>query len=196
MNGKIHSYIELEHFYDANGNFLKPEIYIQSYSEANPLIILTSGRKFTFIFSQRYYDLLSDEQLINILSLGKKQIMFIPFWVTGKFLALKILFIQFFKSSHEQIGKIRIEFIRELFLISLLALSYLTTPIFILSGHIYSSLWNDFLKKAYKDGELIPESWHRLEQSTHIEGQMTLISYLMRTGQAELKGYSLVNIDV
>lgn len=191
---RVDSYIGLENFFDAKSRFSLPRLYVQKFSSANPFIILTRGGKFTFILSHQFYGLLNDDHFSNLLGTSLKKSMLIPFWLGGKMLSLKLLYLQFFSSFYYQSSKLKGRFLKTIALNVALLICYITMPLFMLCGWLYSQVWLHFIHQAIKKDDLSPEVWEKLEFILKDDNQMSLLGYLLGTGHGEVRAHPLVSI--
>jgi hypothetical protein len=191
---RVDSYIGLENFFDSKSRFSLPKLYIQKFSSSNPLIVLTRGGKFTFLLSNQFYELLNDDHFSSLLGTSQKKSMLVPFWLGGKVLSLKLLYLQFFSSYYYQVSKLRGKFLKTIARNFALMICYITMPLFMFCGWIYSRVWLHFINESIKSNNLSPEVWEKLKFILQDDNQMSLLGYLLGTGHGEVRAHPLVSI--
>ena len=195
-NKRIVSFVKLENFYDKNPNFSHPNIYLQTFSSNNPVLFFSSMSSRYFLFSEDFFYKLSHESLFSVIQVLEGRFLGLPFWLAGKVLALRLLFLQFFSMLYSQVFKIKGKFMSTLVRYSILSLCYLTSPIFIGLGFIYSKIWSCVLLSSYKKGLLAEEVFQKLspvfeEQS---KNSMSFLGYLIGTGHGDVKAHPMVHL--
>lgn len=189
---RINSYIKLEHFFDRRINYPSPPIYLQTFSEMNPLIILTKGNQFVYIFSESYYRQLNEEDFFNLLTLIQKHHMILPFKIGAKLLSIKVLFLHFFKNFNLQVNNIPLHSLKIPIIFLGFISKYISLPVFLFSGWVYTKVWFAYLEETFSQNGKSTAVWNNLKDILQDKNHMILLGYLTGSGYGEVKAYPLI----